>query len=273
MSNDYKINIIYLTIIHHSELTKLCLCHNSVPMYQTFSQLATSIPQGAELFDLNCAPSDIAAMFLNKFSAATIGDLPKLADILGNAEAVEVLDELSLEESKFYQAKVGKYMKTTLRNIEYAPFWWTIFAANMSRAPLLHFYASLCKISKEAEPAESFPIVALIVNIIPSIHLEFQHMLETFEEWTEDAWNYAHISRADVVQQDADAMMSAAIALVLFNAAAFNRRVASVYAKQGVSVSQRVFNRSIVIVIVISYITINDFEPILNHGTMDLGSS
>lgn len=177
------------------------------------------------------------AIFTKNFSSAKFAEEPAIADVLsaggsGN-EPSEILDELSLNESKFYQAKVGKYMKTTLQNIQYNVFWWVMFVANTCKQPLIRFYASLCRESKTRDDAPTFHVVNLMSQIIPDIQLDFADLLETFDEWMSDAWSYVGGSPNDVASEDRECMMLTAIILIIHNAAAFHRRIATVYARPG----------------------------------------
>ena len=155
-----------------------------------------------------------------------------IADESETTTAAEVLDELSLEESKFYKAKVGKYLRTTLQNVQYGVFWWIVFVAHRSREPLLHFYAALCKEARAADKS-AHHIVNLMSVVIPQIQLDFQDLFETLGEWTEEAWEYAGISpRTNTIDpQDLPVMISTMIALLLYNSAAFHRRITLVFGR------------------------------------------
>ncbi len=168
-------------------------------------------------------------MFLRRFAGTgTSGD--GTGAIVDKDVAGEVLDELSLMEAKLYQFKVGKYLRTALQCVQYPIFWWIIFVANQCRAPLLHFYASLCKQSSREN--NEFPIVNLIRSVIPHVENDFHFLLETFWNWIDNAWAYSRTFPDRVDGSDLLVMFNAAISMILHNAAAYHRRVASVYRRR-----------------------------------------
>ena len=154
----------------------------------------------------------------------------------GEKGDVDVLDELSLNESLHYKEKVSKYLKTTLRCVRDVAFWYFMFSGNALRNPLLHFYAYLCTPAALAE----FMIVQFVCTKIPELAAEFDGLCSKFVEHIFDAIRFASKipggERAVSEDTKWHDWITGSLAILLHNSGAFNRRVTKFFSRQAVVV-------------------------------------
>ena len=139
---------------------------------------------------------------------------PALADGAVSSN-LNVLDELSLDDSKVYQQKISKWVRNSLRCVTDKGFWLLLCLAHRTREPLLHFYRILNKSPEHGDQ----PIVELVGRRLQCIAAEYEDLLRTFWHWTEMARRESGASDAPVNE--------VALLLLLHGAAAFDRRVAA----------------------------------------------
>ena len=151
-----------------------------------------------------------------------------------------MLDELSLDDSNYYKQKISKWVMNSLRSVSDGCFWYFLWTAHYTRAPLLHFYRILC--IKLDSVKERMPIVELVSSRIQTIQQEFNDVANNFYTWTTDAINFAKmetsvlsVGSGSVPGEDTlseASLLGAASILLLHNVAAFDRRIATLFRKQ-----------------------------------------
>ena len=156
------------------------------------------------------------------FSAAPKNQGSRAA-ITDGEQTGSVLDELSLEDSKAYQAKVTKYKQSAL-NCSADPLFWTAMRlAHVTRGPLLHFYRILNKLPEKGD----MPIVNLVGRNLARLQSEFTELVRSSEQWVAEAVREGDVratATACVAVNEKDAA-NLAMLLLLHCAAAFDRRV------------------------------------------------
>lgn len=176
---------------------------------------------GSERFCIETGASDVATVFNAVFGQGG-SNLPISTEPGDN---VEVLDELSLNESVHYKEKITKYIKTTVQCVRDATFWFFMHAGNEMRSPLLHFYAYLCK----PESQSTGLVVDLVAFKISTFSAEFDDLFRNFVNHVGMAAQFARsIPESGLCVQDTALWgdwTTGLLAILLHNAGAFNRRV------------------------------------------------
>ena len=173
--------------------------------------------QGAECFYLEAGPRHVFELLHRAFGQD--GAKTSQAAITDGDQLGSVLDELSLEDSKAYQAKASKYKKTALTCVADPMFWCVMKLANLTREPLLHFYRIL---NKAPEPA-SMPIVDMVSRNLSRLQAEFLQLIRTSRSWVAEAVTACRIQEG---HEDLNSFaQDLGLLLVLHCAASFDRRV------------------------------------------------
>ena len=142
------------------------------------------------------------------------------------ADAGDVLDELSLNESIHYKQKVTKYLRTAVRCIHDVSFWYFMFSGNAMRSPLLHFYAVLCTPTSQADCL----VVQMVTQKTTEISNEFNELLRGFVSHIDEALQFANsVQDGNLLDDDSEGTLrnwiTGSLAILLHNAGAFHRRV------------------------------------------------
>ncbi|CAJ1440642.1 unnamed protein product [Effrenium voratum] len=189
----------------------------------------------AELFYLQCGPSNVAKLLTDTFSSDRRSD-QAIQDAQAEPRQArpsesDALDELSLNESMHYKEKVSKYLRNSLMCVQDAMFWFLMAVANKCREPLLHFYAWLCQPSSD----DNFRLVQLVTSHIAIIRGEFDALCASFDQWTNEALTKALsiFGASEFSEREKGFLLTSALLILLHNAAAFNRRVARKFAMSG----------------------------------------
>ena len=183
--------------------------------------------RGAEEFYLTAGAANVCEVLTAAFRQggnAAVAAVPAITD---GQQAGSVLDELSLDDSKVYQQKTGKYIQNTLRAAEDAWFWYVMRLGHETRAPLLHFYRILNR-----DPAKnSMPVVALVCEDLDAVSKNFRDALLNMGKMLSRALDeIAHVPGAqEQRQQMRKDGRDVALVLLLHNASAFQRRVCNVF--------------------------------------------
>ena len=152
----------------------------------------------------------------------------------------DVLDELALDDSTYYKQKITKWVKNALHTVGDSSFWFMLFVAHKTRNPLLHFYRILCVNFKGVTDSGRMPVVELVSYRIDTIRQEYDVILQRFHEWTKQAKSFAKTNSESLCFDSGAAasgskditdasLFGLAAALLLHNAAAFDRRVARLF--------------------------------------------
>ena len=198
---------------------------------------------GAEAFFIEVGANKIAKLFMATFGQDAAQTLEPEQD---------GLDELSIEDSQVYKAKLTKWIKNALHAVGDPSYWFCMFCANRSRSPLKHFYHILC--AKE-DPGR-MPIVELVSYRLDMIQHDFDKLPGSFFTWTTHAMKFAGCYSENVgldgekldltehcdynvIQSDGSSMLStgnmveAAFALLVVSASSFDRRVVRTFQRLG----------------------------------------
>ena len=155
-------------------------------------------------------------------------DEPAAAAIADDQER-DGLDELALDDSAHYKKQTTKWIRNSLTSVGDPCFWYLMSVAHQTRAPLLHYYRFLCM----KQTPNRMAIVELVSQRITLVVAEFNSLLATMPSWTAQAFKVGEEVQARP-GVDRDWLLDAAATLLLHNAAAFDRRVRTVFDRQGV---------------------------------------
>ena len=174
---------------------------------------------------MQAGPQNVAELFAACFTSARADrGQPALADDADAPGSVlNVLDELSLDDSRVYQQKISKWVRSSLKCVSDFFFWLLLCSAHRTRQPLLH----VCRIlNKSAEHGDQ-PIVELVGRQLQRIAAEYQELLRTFQQWTETARRESGACDAPCTRAE----LEVALLMLLHCAAAFDRRVARPFSR------------------------------------------
>lgn len=203
-----------------------------------FDMESLAIAQGVEEFFLDTGATNVERLFRETFQ----GDsrTGSVAEKRKELESDDVLDELSLDDSNYYKQKISKWVMNALRNVGDGSFWFVLVVAHRTRSPLLHFYRILCV--KDDQTSIRMPIVDLVSTRIDSIQREFEGLVNTFHTWTSQALEIAKLGNNSIPTHtgsvsgtnhmiDERELIAVAATLLLHNAAAFTRRIVTMFNK------------------------------------------
>lgn len=131
-----------------------------------------------------------------------------------------------------YKQKVTKCVSGALASLQDFMFWFLMAVNHRARSPVRHMFAILSKFAKHSErskPCEThqLPIVNFITERIDQVRSEFVLLRDTVDSWTQgiisdiqklDQW-------LDLTACDPAALQSIALKLVIYNHAAYVRRI------------------------------------------------
>ena len=136
---------------------------------------------------------------------------------------MDALDELALDESKAYKNKITKYIRNSLACVKESMFFTMMLVGNLCREPLLHHYRCLC----QKLTSTSKHVVDLVTSHLQTIQGEFNELLESFRDWSQKIVTTVNgittCHQLDV--EDFTVVTMACLAVLLHNAACFDRRI------------------------------------------------
>ncbi len=176
---------------------------------------------------MKCGLNHVSEVILATFDkpnastpAAALSDVPGVAH---DANATtEALDELSLEETRVYKEKLSKYIKRSIEAVKEPLFFGLLLVGHRCREPLLHHYRFLCKKLKST----STHVIDLVTSHIDTIRGEFDELMASMNDWITKVLSEVKSIPAcsHMSDTECDYLILGSIAILLHNAAAFDRR-------------------------------------------------
>ena len=190
--------------------------------------------KGAEEYYIGCGLQHVSQLFIATFegeSGLSTGQ-PAIEDtISGEQDGAGVLDELAVDETKAYKQKISKYIRSSLSCVKEALFFAMMLLGHKCREPLLHHYRFLCKKLTDT----SMHVVELVTGHIATICSEFEALLACTHEWSGDITRAVGGIHTCHSLDDNDRMYITlgGLAILLHNAACFDRRIVKQFARWG----------------------------------------
>eukprot|EP00435_Cladocopium_sp_Y103_P052304 s292_g16.t1 len=190
---------------------------------------------GCEQFYMEAGLGNIAQLFVAVFEGVVKTGNGALTDESTHLAGVEAIDGLAVDESRQYKEKISKYIRNSLAGVKESIFFVVLLGGNKCREPLLHHYNFLCKKLTDT----TMHVVEFVVLHIAVIQGEFSELLATFLDWGHEILaQVGDIGTCKSLASDDDGdcadkpfMTLAMLAILLYNAAAFDRRVVRVFSR------------------------------------------
>ena len=188
--------------------------------------------KGAEEYYIGCGLQHVSQLFIATFqgeSGLSTGQSAIEDTISGEQDGAGVLDELAVDETKAYKQKISKYIRSSLSCVKEALFFAMMLLGHKCREPLLHHYRFLCKKLSDTP----MHVVELVTGHITTICSEFEALLACTHEWSGDITRDVGGRHTCHSLDDNDRMYITlgGLAILLHNAACFDRRIVKQFAK------------------------------------------
>ncbi|CAL1132953.1 unnamed protein product [Cladocopium goreaui] len=200
---------------------------------------------GAEEFLLE-APEHVLTAFLATFATQEYNDQQGRGQ--GGDDPLRDADDMDDDEDELggnddqeaYRIQVSKWVKGSLEVLKDPLFWYAVHVSYHTKGPVRHFFNILSKYSawhsssafKTPTPANSIPVVELVVRRIWEIDAEFRALCDSYDSWSSDIIRKVSGMRIWGDHGDTlntNVLKSIALSTALRNYAGFRRRVVELF--------------------------------------------
>ena len=144
------------------------------------------------------------------------------------------------DDQEAYRIQVSKWVQGSLEVLKDPLFWYAVHVSYHTKGPVRHFFNILSKYSawhsssafKTPTPANSIPVVELVVKRIWEIDAEFRALCDSYDTWSSDIIRKVSGMRIwgdHGGTLNTNVLKSIALSMALRNYAGFRRRVVELF--------------------------------------------